>query len=107
MMHSVLYGRPWIQSLGMLRFTVPLDALGLLERRRAVPDRVVRMDVVLDRKPVGPAHFLGAKVGLAKPPAAHRVAEAGVLLPAPGVDIRPLGPQLNARGRAGACAVRR
>src|SRR4029077_7278663 len=64
----------------------------------AVPNLVVRMDVVLDGKPVGPAHFLCAEIGLAEAPAAHRVAEAGVLLPTPGVNIRLFGRQLNARG---------
>jgi hypothetical protein len=53
--------------------------------------------IVLDGELVGPAHFFGAKVGLAKPPAAHRVAKANVTRPTPGVDIRLFGRQLNAR----------
>src|SRR6185295_13183746 len=40
---------------------VPHHPLGLLEGRRAIPDLGVRTDIVLDSKPVGPAHFLRAK----------------------------------------------
>jgi len=56
----------------------------------------------------GVAHFfVGAEIGLAKPSAAHRVAEAGVLLPIPGENIRLFGRQVEWAWRAGAGAERR
>jgi len=61
MTHSVLFGLARPQSSGMLRQAVPHNALGLLERRLAVSDLVVRMDVVPDCERGCPAHFFGAK----------------------------------------------
>src|SRR5262245_870980 len=66
------------------------------------------MDLVsTDGKPVGPAHLFGAEIGLAKSTAAHRLAQACVFVPAPGVVFAFLGDsRMGVEGRClGLCAA--
>ncbi|MNZ84243.1 hypothetical protein D3C78_1029910 [compost metagenome] len=75
----------------------PEDPLGLLERRRAIPDLVLDAHAPLRSQPGSAAHLCLAEEGLAESTPAHRITEARLRLEAPNVDVRLLRRQLHRR----------
>ncbi|MNG95102.1 hypothetical protein D3C79_541280 [compost metagenome] len=81
---------------GLLQ-SAPEHPAGLLLRRGRVPDLILNADTPLRSQSGRATHLSLAKKGLAESPTTHCIAEAGITLESPHVDVRLLGRQLDRR----------